>query len=171
MPPIDQLPLEDIITPAGVSVWPLAIGWWLLLLIASALVFFAITYYRAYRKKWGYRVEALQLLELTINNWKEKTINDELAIKELLTILKRTAISAYSEKNKNGTKNLEALYGKEWLQLLQRQAPNIKSSLEIDEIISASQYQKKSDCSPLILYKFCKEWIHQHQIQWQGVSK
>ncbi|MFT6386792.1 MAG: hypothetical protein ACJAUP_000160 [Cellvibrionaceae bacterium] len=169
MPLIDQLSLEDIIAPTSVSMWPPAIGWWLLLIIVATLLFFAITYYRSYRKKWGYRIEALNLLEVTMNNWKEKKLNDELAIQHLLTVLKRTAVTAYSKKDKKNTKNIETLYGEKWLRVLKRQASNINYSQELDEIICAAQYQKKSEFSPPIVYKFCKQWIRQHQTQWQGV--
>ena len=56
------LPIEDIHLPTDVSPWPPAIGWWLLVLIAALLVWGTRVAFKKYRKKWGYRREALRLL-------------------------------------------------------------------------------------------------------------
>ncbi|MFK7885834.1 MAG: DUF4381 domain-containing protein [Gammaproteobacteria bacterium] len=36
---MDSLPLRDIHLPAGVSAWPLAPGWWVLMLVVALLMF------------------------------------------------------------------------------------------------------------------------------------
>ncbi|MGH1438682.1 MAG: DUF4381 domain-containing protein [Cellvibrionaceae bacterium] len=158
------LPLEDIITPSGVASWPPAIGWWLVIFLALGIIVFCIIFYRRYQKKWSYRKEALNLLNEKINQWQEKDLNDDAILKQLVNILKRTSISAYPSKK------IESLHGKNWLDILRIQAPQVAFPQELTDYISDTQYQKEKKIDPIQLHDFCKNWIRQHDTQWHEMG-
>jgi len=164
-PAANSLPLEDIITPSGVAIWPPAIGWWLVAFFVLGLLVFFIISYRRYQKKWGYRKDALSLLDNSISEWQRKKLSDEKVLKELINILKRTSISAYP------LKKIESLYGNSWLTVLRSQAPQVEFPKDIVDYISGIQYQKKNQTDPVQLYAFCKDWIQLHDTQWHGIAK
>lgn len=162
--PAQNLPLEDIITPDTVSAWPPALGWWIVLLLVMGLFIFTFFYYQRYQQKWGYRKEALRLLDNIMDEWKTKKLSNEIVTQELLALLKRTAITAYP------TNKIEKAYGEQWLNILKTQAPSLAMDKSIDELILSSQYQKDDRIKPQILVQFCQNWIRQHQGNWQGVN-
>jgi len=159
--PTSPLALEDIITPVVINSWPPAIGWWVGCFVISGLIVFTIFHFFRHQKKWGYRKEALTLLNSTMMAWQDKKINDEKIMQDLVSILKRTAISAYPQKN------IESLYGQHWLKVLHIQAPEVEVKKEVARFISASQYQVNNNLKPSCLHEFCKEWICKHETQWR----
>lgn len=44
--------LQDVVLPLEPGVWPLAIGWWLLIAVGLVSIFMTIRYVIAYRKLW-----------------------------------------------------------------------------------------------------------------------
>lgn len=158
------LPLEDIIVPDGVSAWPPALGWWLLGILCIIAVATGIFFYRRYQKKWGYRKQALVLVDNLFMQWQHKKLNDSEICQQLLQTLKRTALSAYPNHSVN------SLYGKEWVDRLIKQAPTVDCTHRVKTMICSSQYQRKITLHPEILYQFCQEWIRQHHAHWQGAD-
>ncbi len=153
------LPLEDIIAPNSVSIWPLALGWWLLLAMIIALVIGVFILYKNYKKKWSYRKEALSLLKNTQN-----TLDEKATINNYLECLKRTAISAYPAHNIN------ALYGKDWVDFLNQQTPTPLFTDELARFICESQYQKAISIDKQYVYTAVKSWIKKHSTQVQPNS-
>ena len=149
------LSLEDIITPEGVSLWPLTIAWWLLIVVSIVAVVGLIIFYRRYQKKWGYRQEALNLLKAHKNNLN----NSDIAIK-YLECLKRTAISAYPNQD------IDSLYGDAWLSFLNRQTPKPLFNSELADFIRQAQYKKIFNLENEHLYKAIERWIKQHSINY-----
>lgn len=100
----DNLPeLRDIHLPEGVSMFPLAYGWWVVLLgiIGVFLLIKAILYMRRKSKKRYAR----KLIE-TIS----ESSNPVLAAKQLSEILRRICVLKYP--------TAATLYGQEWLNFL-----------------------------------------------------
>ncbi len=143
----DNLPeLRDIHLPEGVSFWPPAYGWWVLLAgIAVAAVLWTIIrrLIRRSRKKYALRLLA------------QCPLNDIYAAREISKILRRICVLKY--------KSAAALFGQAWLDFLNDHckhklygnaatlllnAPYIKpdsndyNSNEVDE-----------------LREFCRDWI------------
>ncbi len=99
----DNLPeLRDIHLPEGVSIFPLAYGWWVVLLgiIGVFLLIKAILYMRRKSKKRY----ALKLIEAVSEN------NPVLAAKQSSEILRRICVLKYPKA--------ATLYGQAWLDFL-----------------------------------------------------
>lgn len=165
-----QLP-QDIITPAGVSAWPPAIGWWLLLL---ALILFAVGLYygiQRYQKKWRYRKQALSLVKDCEQSW-QPGLNDKAVLIELSTLLKRVAISAYPEQA------VSKLYGKAWLDFLNQQTPSPLFNEHYRTFFESGLYQKESQKenrkdSDIDIKGFvanCQKWIRSHRVSRAGAN-
>jgi hypothetical protein len=149
------LALEDIITPQGVSLWPFAIGWWISIIMIFITTVIVIIFYRHYKKKWGYRLEALALLK----EYKQSTNNTDIAIK-YLECLKRTAISAYPNNA------IDSLYGSAWFNFLNEQTPKPLFEPELEKFICATQYQKTVDLKNDKLCMAIEAWIKQHSVHY-----
>ena len=87
--PLDQL--RDIHLPEPISWWPLAPGWWLLIIISLALAAWTTRFvYRRYRAAL-YRRQALKKLnQLT-------ELNNQQQLTGLYELLKQTANTAYPQ--------------------------------------------------------------------------
>ena len=148
------LPLADIIVPKGVSIWPLALGWWLVLAMLIAIVIGLLITYKQYRKKWGYRREALRLLK----NYQQTLQDQSIAIK-YLECLKRTAISAYP------TQNIQALHGQAWVDFLNMQTPTPLFNEQLAHFICNIQYQQIICVDKNLLHTAVIGWIKKHYTQ------
>lgn len=149
--------LEDIITPAGVSYWPPAPGWWLLALAVAAITALGICGMRRYRRQWGYRNQGLRLLRQCYRQWQQHH-NDDRACRELLSILKRVAITACPQEQ-----TIANRHGKAWLDFLNAQTKTpVFGSNEANAII-VDQYKKDPDINITALYQGCQRWIRQHR--------
>lgn len=159
------IPLEAIVTPSTVDFWPPAIGWWISLILIVTAVVFVLKAYRNYKSKWGYRKTALRLLDQSYHQWQSETINNETSCQHFFALLKRTAITAYSENKINH------LFGDEWLETLRVQAPSLTIDDTVREAIVNGQYQKDIKIDAENSYLFCKQWILKHEQQWLGEDK
>jgi len=102
--------LKDIHLPEGVSLWPLAPGWYvIIILLLALLVFFGIIGFKKYRqiKK---RQTIIQLFTTLENNYLSNQNNE--ALSEVSILLKKIAIMQFPHKNP------ERLYGEKWLLFL-----------------------------------------------------
>jgi len=82
--PLDQL--KDIHLPDAISWWPLAPGWWVVIALTIAALWWAVTWYLRHRRRNAYRQFALkELTVLTAENANEQ---------DIILLLRRTAISS-----------------------------------------------------------------------------
>jgi hypothetical protein len=109
--------LNDIVLPATVGWWPLAIGWYALIgFLLIALAWFS---YRSLRR-WinnGYRRAALrefQLLEDRVHRPEER----DASLRQIPVLLKRTALSVYPRSQ------VASLTGKDWFHFLNSTVKN-----------------------------------------------
>jgi hypothetical protein len=151
------LALEDIIPPASVNFWPPAIGWWLLLTLAIFCLVFSVIFVRRYQKKWGYRKCSLRLLDNIYNEWRQQALDDTQVGNALLTILKRTALTAYPQHH-----NIAAMQGKMWVDFLNCQVSKNLFDSNLKQFICEQQYQLSANVDIDYLYHQCAQWIKQH---------
>ncbi len=103
--------LKDIQLPEPVSCWPPAPGWWILAIIFMGLIAFSIWKFLQYKHQQQYRKTAAHLLAQAKTLFSKN--NDVKAyLQTLAEILRRTALTAYSEQS------IESLQGDAWLQFL-----------------------------------------------------
>lgn len=146
---MDNLPdLKDIHLPEnGVSVWPLAYGWWSL--VAAVLLIFAlwkiITWFRENSKK----IYARYLLQ---KNGAENTAAAAVFMSELL---RRICVSRYPEA--------VAYAGRNWVNFLNEHSKNKLSSETANLLIDAPYAPTDSTLfaadNVAELRKFCLDWI------------
>ncbi|MCW8107781.1 DUF4381 domain-containing protein [Alteromonas ponticola] len=119
--------LQDIHVPESVSAWPLAWGWWVLILLA--LVGMAVTIYWLYKRHQFFQakrqaIREIQALQANQPDWAQQQN----------AILKRTASYYYD------TQNVAALYGQRWQQfLLECLAQNAKKSKTVSGLNQLQQ--------------------------------
>ncbi len=99
--------LNDIVLPATVSWWPLAIGWYFL----AALLLIAFAWFaRRSLQRWmhnRYRRAALRELQLLAKGVRSAGGRDS-SLSQLPILLKRTALAAYPRRQ------VAALTGRDW---------------------------------------------------------
>ncbi len=161
----NTLPLADIIHPQQVSLWPLAAGWWLLLLLAIIGIALGIYRIKAYQKKWGYRREALRQLKhcyATLDSVPATPTQRHEVARTMATLLKRTAISAYRHNPRRGN-NPAALYGDAWCQFLNRQTKHAYFSDALSRYFQQQLYNDRLTIDIDDFYQACRHWIKHHQ--------
>jgi uncharacterized membrane-anchored protein YhcB (DUF1043 family) len=143
--------LRDIHLPDPISIWPPAIGWWLLLVIIMLLavaVGWAIKRHLANRKR-----------QLMINNELDNVLANyklqgdfQTYLQALSELLKRAAISLREDKQ------VAAYSGKEWQQYIsQYTSPDQK---DLCHYFGDNLYQRKGSGDVPALQKFAKDWIN-----------
>lgn len=103
--------LHDIEGIDSISGWPLAVGWWIIILISLAILcllgFYAIRWI-AFKRSWKH--DTLQKLALLESNFSDATAKDTVIA--LSEYLRRIAIRRFSRKECAG------LTGEAWLKWL-----------------------------------------------------
>lgn len=148
--PLDEL--KDIHLPADISWWPLAPGWWMLLILGIALVAGSYAFYHFVIQKRAYRKAALKELE----NLDATTFGPDAYIESVAAIIRRTAI--HTEKMQTKTTTVAQLQGKQWQEYLQQAMPT-----EQAQIIAVSRYQPVKALDASALQQAAAQWIKRHK--------
>ncbi len=155
--------LNDVISPNAVSWWPLAWGWWVLIVITLiALTVLTLKVVRIYKKSL-YRKLAMETL---INIETRHTENPAIIASETLLLLKRVYLYVSPERRHN----VSGIHGKQWLEHLNTLLKK-PESLPETEVINAVLYKacdkddpKVRDCTTKIV-SFARTWIKQHRVK------
>jgi uncharacterized protein DUF4381 len=152
------LNLRDIHLPEPISWWPLAPGWWLLLvsvLLILCALYLTIKIYRSRQLKRDIKAE----LEHIKQQFQQTQSKSQLA-KSLSILLRRASISYYPKAN------IAGLTGEHWLTYLDK--TNIKRSEKISfktnagKILLSAPYlpeNKKLDFDAQFLIDLCESWL------------
>ena len=146
--------LRDIHLPADISWWPLAPGWWILIIVFGILIVWAITKaVQRYRANL-YRRQAMAALEKIENACASANL-----LTEVFATLKQTANIAYPNQH------FSSLGINEFIQFLQR---SCSSNLFVDlpdnldsALYSSSQHQTKA--LGLTVLANAKIWVNKHR--------
>lgn len=104
------LQLKDIHLPGSPDIWPLALGWWLLLAVLLGLVFWFILVVKKYINIQRHKrmlFEELAQLEIKLKSSPNKT-----HVAETNILLRRLALAYYPNQK------VASLTGSDWLQFL-----------------------------------------------------
>ncbi len=144
-----QLPLKDIHLPEPVSWWPPAMGWWILLILIVALVFFSYWLYKRITRSTAIKT-AIKILQ----DIKQDTgLSEEQKLAELSALIRRVAISLFPRKDVAG------LTGKRWLEFLDETLGEPRFS-EKGKILTDARYRKdKSQGDIAALIALCEDWL------------
>lgn len=144
----DNLPeLRDIHLPEGVSAFPPAYGWWVILAaVVGAVVLYHLL--RLLRRK-SKKLYALRLLT--------KAADDSLkSAAQMSEILRRICVYKYPDA--------AVLPGREWVEFLNRHAKKIKLNRNAAELLLNAPYMPEANhevaaADVAALRVFCRRWI------------
>jgi len=153
--------LNDIVLPAAVDWWPLAIGWYVL--IGLVLISIAWFGYQAiqHRFKNRYRREALRQLQLL-----EKDLQTDAkrnaSLRQLPILLKRTALCAYPRTD------VASLAGNDWHEFLNSKLKTpvftASTARHLDNIsYSCGDLAETDSEATAELLNASKYWLQHHQ--------
>ncbi len=149
--------LHDIHGLHGISIWPLASGWWILIFIlavATILVLRKLERIRKYRKSWRYRLER-ELLRIVEN---EDATLAKKNISRINNVLKRLSMQEY------GREETASLTGRKWLAFLTNRDPKNFNWLKKGEMLIEYPYMPeervmKHNDEIAALAKATKSWL------------
>lgn len=149
--------LKDIQIPQSIGVWPLAGGWWILIIIASVMSLCLFWWvWQRYRRNRA-KKRALVLL----NQFKRSQTyrNDAAATASYLSaLLRRVAIAYYPRHEVAG------LSGNQWLEFLDKHAKKPLFA-PIRELLITLPYQREVNCDVTPLFDACEHWIKQRGVK------
>ncbi len=109
----EQIPLRDLHLPEAIGLWPLAPGWWALILLAVAGLVYLL-YQRIQRWRWN-AARRLALRELARVRREYEQGADAIALGKELSELVRRSMLAYAPRG-----DVAGLTGDAWLRWLDR---------------------------------------------------
>lgn len=107
---ISQLPLRDVHLPDAISWWPLAVGWWITLLVIPILLWISFKVYRHLTRKTAVKTAKQILQELK----QQRTKTEAQVLAEVSALLRRVAMSLASREE------CASLTGQAWLEYLDK---------------------------------------------------
>jgi hypothetical protein len=138
--------LVDIVEPTAAPLWPLAPGWWVLLVVALVTLFsVAFVCIRRWRRA-AYRREASQLLD---------AMGDDLS--QLPKLLKRVALSAFPRQS------VAALNGQNWIDFLNTHCDGAQFDRGLLDL--AYRPDELEPASLEALRSGARHWIRTHRIE------
>ena len=125
--------LRNLDTPAGISWWPPALGWWILASVAiTAIVIFVMNLIRDYREGAAARSAAAEI-EQAHESYIQRDASASsrsIFLQEVNAILKRLAA------NYEGSDHVAGLTGTRWRSYLAEVAPELNAT-ELEPFVSA----------------------------------
>lgn len=139
--------LRDIHLPNGVSLFPVAYGWWLIL--AAIILVILMTQFVFYLRRYSKSRYAIKLLHNI------SLLNAVYAAEQMSEILRRICVLKY--------KDATTLMGKDWLNFLNEHAKEKLNGKPAELLINAPYIPQDSNTysekDAEKLREFCKQWI------------
>ena len=149
-----SLPLRDIHLPDSISWWPLAPGWWLLLLVTlfiASLVYWLIRRHRAKRCSVAFIVRQEMR---RIRDQFDKNRDNKLLAQELSEIVRRVAISVFARED------TASLLGEDWLRFLDRTYNGTEFTQGEGRALIEAPYRAQPEFDAEQLLSLVENWIH-----------
>lgn len=152
--------LKDIHLPADVSWWPLAPGWYVLLVLMIVLVFFSAVFYWHWRNQRLSKKQALKILSAYQEQYQNGQ-NPQLVCAQISELLKRVALVYFPRHQ------VASLTGDAWVAFLDetgKKTPFKKARYELAEL----PFEKEKNIvkkNLLIdeLFEWSSKWIQQRR--------
>lgn len=146
--PLSQL--RDIHLPQPGGFWPPAPGWWVLLVIATAVAVwvFALVRRKRRRNRW------LRTAKRELQQLENRASQDNEWFAALNRLLKQSARIRYPERTP------ESLSGEPWVQFLLETSPKDRAaSRPVVEALVNSAWQPAPRCRPEDALTFARAWL------------
>lgn len=148
------LQLRDIHLPDSVSWWPLAPGYWIILIIIALLVVSAWLF-----RRWQHQQKLKQVIQVEFRRIERdyQQSNDALRLtKELSVLLRRVSLACFPESD------CESLVGERWLTFLDQQLQNSgEFSQGVGKVLATAPYSRHIDIDAQALLTLCQRWTNQ----------
>lgn len=142
---LDQL--HDIVVPDPVSWWPLAPGWYVLILVAIVLMTITIA-------RFWYRWKANAYRRIAIAE-----LDHAESVRDVSEVLRRTALANVSRRE------LASLTGKAWPDWLALHCPTAMPAIVHSALAEYIYRPQDSDADLSTLKTYAANWIRGHQIK------
>ncbi len=142
--------LAPLRLPEAIGWWPLAPGWWLLIVLVLLLLGTGLWLYRKQRHASAYRRQALSQLDELQNAHKD---DPNAFAQELNALLKATALRSYPSAQCAG------LSGANWLVFLNRALPDQDAPTSL----ATAPYDAAAQIDRQTLLHYAKAWIKKHR--------
>ena len=151
--PLD-LALRDIHLPDGVSFWPLAYAWWVLIAVLVAIVLIAIfIYWRHKLAKISAITKAREELARITGNYQQSK-NPLLLAREISILFRRLSISLFPRTE------VASLTGDEWLTFLDQYVTGSPFSQGQGRMLIDAPYRQHVEADDVDSFlSQCKDWI------------
>lgn len=150
-----SLALKDIHLPTSINWWPLAPGWWILLLLVFLLIL--TWYFRSRLRAWlapGIRKISLRQLDAIVNN---QHLTNQQKIQQISQLLRQSAISSTSRDQVAG------LAGEQWLQFLDGDNPQRPFSTGVGRSFIDAPYQPDAVLDIDAVTTLARNWLKQNK--------
>jgi hypothetical protein len=146
----DLSQLRDIKLPAEISLWPLAYGWWFVLIISILLIASGVYAYNRQRKKNKVKRQATKELAIQFERYQQHR-DKLLFLQQCNEVLKRFCLHKHPEA--------VSLSGSSWSQYLNQHSPT--NTFNKEQLIALSQglYQAQYSYDTEAFYKACQLWL------------
>jgi len=149
--------LKDIHLPSAVSWWPLALGWWIILIVAVSLLLIGVYFYRRWQRKSPQEIIIAQSLQL-FATLQTQSLTPKVLIMELSELLRRTAISLY------GRGIIANLAGDDWLQFLNQKGETTAFTEGLGRVLADQPYRAEVDYDHQALLTLIQHWLEQQTL-------
>jgi hypothetical protein len=149
--------LKDIHLPNAVSWWPLALGWWIVLMIGVGLLLAGVYFYRRWQRKSPQELIIAQSLQL-FHALQTQSLTPKVFIMELSELLRRTALSLY------GRKTIANLAGDDWLQFLNQKGATTAFTDGEGRVLADQPYRAEVDYDHQALVSLIEQWLEQQSL-------
>lgn len=151
-----ELPLRDIHLPAEIGWWPLAWGWWLVLVLGLfaglALIIWWLKRPTSQRRmQRSAQASALQELERIEQQYRHDPLG---LVRELSVLLRRMAISLY------GRRSVAGLTGMSWLQFLDQHTGSPVFSQHFQQALTELPYRAQGHTDVNALVQEVRQWLN-----------
>lgn len=156
--PLSQL--RDIHLPDPVGLWPLAWGWWVLIVVLAGALLAGFVYWRRHRRQRRYRLQAKAELKSAYRDYRD---NGDVAIylQNLSVILRRAALTAFPRGQ------VASLKGEAWLEFLDQSLPGAETPFTKGEgrVLATGPYQRAPQADVKALHRLATDWLEHHSVK------
>ncbi len=148
--------LKDIHLPEEPGIWPLAPGWWCVLLLTLLIAAVLIYLVRKYRQGAAKREALIQLQQIEIQYQKDE--DSRRYYSDISKLLRRAAIHTYSREACAG------LSGDAWLQFLQSHSTNGGFVDGVGRELVEVQFKPKciEPADTKAIYQLTEQWLRRN---------
>jgi len=149
---MNELALKDIHLPEVSLWWPMAPGWWLLLILVFLFIFYAPRLLRWLRWKPAKKLALRELARIRADM--NEGLDRQQVSQQISILLRRTAISYC------GRAVGASITGKRWVEQLNQLSGNESFTAEQNEWLSVGQYRSSAACDLQVMLQSCESWLN-----------